>query len=87
MIAVAKNLGEKPLFYCTRLAPNDDGTVTAVMLDGTHASQQPTAGQPYDAAYGLFKFVTNDGPWEHAEQHGQILTYSVNGERFGYIWF
>jgi hypothetical protein len=87
MIAIAKNLGEAPLFYCDRLAPNDDGTVTAVMADGSHASQQPTAGQPYASAYGLFRFSTNNGEWERAELHGQILSYTVNNEKFGYVWF
>jgi hypothetical protein len=87
MVAIAKNLGEPPLFYCVRLMPNDDGTVTAVMADGTHASQQPTAGQPYAAAYGHFKFVANNNAWERAELHGQILSYTVNGEKFGYCWY
>jgi hypothetical protein len=87
MIAIAKNLGEAPLFYCDRLMPNDDGTVTAVMADGTHASQQPTAGQPYEQAYGVFQFVPQNAAWERAELHGQILSYTVNDEKFGYVWF
>lgn len=87
MIAIAKNLGEPPIFYCARLAPNDDGTVTCVMPDGKNASQQPTAGRPYAAAYGLFTFVSNNAAWERAELHGQIITFSANGERFGYCWF
>jgi len=87
MIAIARNLGEKPLFYCTRLAPNDDGTVCCVNVDGKNASQQPTAGNPYAAAYGSFSWTTNNGPWERAELRGQIITFTSNNERFGYVWF
>lgn len=86
MIAIAKNLGEAPIFYCDRLAPNDDGTVTAVTKDG-NASQQPTAGQPYESAYGRFNFVPQNAAWERATLNGAILSYTVNGEKFGYVWF
>lgn len=86
MIAVAKNLGEAPLFY-GELVPHDDGTVSVKRADGKYASQQPTAGHPYAAAYGLFGWVDSVGEWEKAKLRGQIITFSVNGELFGYCWY
>lgn len=83
MIAIAKNLGEKPICY-GELITNDDGTVS-VLTDKGFASQQPTAGHPYEAAYGLFQYVPQKGPWEKAEKNGLVVTFSVNGERFGYV--
>lgn len=85
MIAVAKNLGEAPLFYA-ELVPNEDGTVSFLTANG-FASQQPTAGNPYAAAYGFFKFVPQKQAWERAELKGAIVTFTVNGERFGYCCF
>lgn len=86
MVAVARNLGEKPLFYA-ELITNADGTVSFKLPSGKFASQQPTAGQPYENAYGYFKFVSNCDAWERGELKGAIVAFTVNGERFGYVVF
>lgn len=87
MIAIAKNLGEAPLVYIERFQPLDNGKYLAVGKDGQHVTQQPTAGHLYTAAYGLLTWSTDSGEWQQCELEGQIVAFTVNGEKFGYVWF
>ena len=87
MIAIAKNLGEPPLFYADSFENQSDGTVL-VKKNGLNASQQPQTGS-YQAAYGSFTFVPQspEGGWERATLNGQIISFKANGVGFGYCWY